>query len=185
MEPGEERLPGQGVGAMRLFKADGSAGGPGPTAVQHYAGECRAGGAVVSIIDHLYTNCESRITSPQVLHVGDSDHLGLVIKKMSNIAAEKPSTFKIRNHEKINDLVTSLYLNNVRELITNCNSLEDAAETFRREVVYYSNIHIPITTIKSNKKTKQFLKYTTKDLLKEKEKAYKLFKNTRSKDDLR
>ena len=75
-------------------------------------------------------------------------------------------------------------MNNVREPITNCNNLEDAAETFSREVVYYSNIHIPITTINSKKKPKDFLKPTTKDLLKEKDKAYKQFKRTHIKDDL-
>ena len=105
-----------------------------------------------SIIDHTYTNCSQQLHPDEVKPAGSSDHLGLVIKKMSMVEAEKPTTFMIRNHEKINDLVTSLYLNNVRELITSCDNLEDAAETFRREVVYYSNIHIPIKTIKTNKK---------------------------------
>ena len=137
-----------------------------------------------SIIDHTYTNCSQLLHPVEVKPAGSSDHLGLVIKKMSIVEAEKSTSFRIRNHEKINDLVTALYLNDVRNLITGCDNLEDAAETFRREVVYYSNIHIPIKTLKTNKKPKQFIKPTTKELLKEKDKAYKTFKHSNSKEDL-
>ena len=43
-----------------------------------------------SIIDHVYTNCSQQIKPIEVQSVGSSDHLGLVIKKMSNIATDSP-----------------------------------------------------------------------------------------------
>ena len=34
-----------------------------------------------SIIDHLYTNCSNKLSTPQVISIGDSDHLGIKVSK--------------------------------------------------------------------------------------------------------
>ena len=47
-----------------------------------------------STIDHMYTNVEPLFTTPEVIHVGDSDHDAPLIQKITRIIPEKPSPIK-------------------------------------------------------------------------------------------
>ena len=45
-----------------------------------------------STIDHMYTNVEHLYTTPEVIHVGDSDHDVPLVQKIIRIIPEKPSS---------------------------------------------------------------------------------------------
>jgi hypothetical protein len=47
-------------------------------------------GISATCIDHCYTNVPEKIKSVQVLGAGDSDHLGVVIKKFPKFPVSKP-----------------------------------------------------------------------------------------------
>lgn len=138
-----------------------------------------------SIIDHVYTNCPDERKEDQVIGVGDSDHLGQVATKTTTNPQDHPQKYKIRQHKPTSAeaLRMDLFLNNVPELILNCNQLEEAAETFRRELTY-ANRHMPVRTkvIKAN--FMPFITEDTKDLIKQKHKALHNHKTTRNPEDL-
>ena len=47
-----------------------------------------------STTDHMYTNVEHLFTTPEVIHIGDSDHDPPLVQKITRIVPEKPSTIK-------------------------------------------------------------------------------------------
>ena len=47
-----------------------------------------------STIDHMYTNVEHLFTTPEVIHVGDSDNDAPLVQKITKIVPEKTSTIK-------------------------------------------------------------------------------------------
>ena len=47
-----------------------------------------------STIDHIYTNVEHLFTTPENIHVGDSDHDAPLVQKITRIVPDKPSTKK-------------------------------------------------------------------------------------------
>ena len=136
-----------------------------------------------SIIDHVFTNCSSRIMPVEVIAVGSSDHLGLVARKLTRVQHIHPRTFRVRDHKGMNDLISSLVANNVNNLVTTCNSLEDASTTFTRELRYYSDIHIPIKTIAVKGQAKPFVSMPTKDLIRAKSDALSNAKATNQPQD--
>ena len=53
------------------------------------------GGEVsASCIDHCYTNSPQKVSEPELLAVGTSDHLGIVVRKFSKNVKSKPNTVK-------------------------------------------------------------------------------------------
>ena len=49
-----------------------------------------------SCIDHCYTNTPDKISEPKLQTVGTSDHLGIVIQKVSKLERREPNTIKKR-----------------------------------------------------------------------------------------
>ena len=137
-----------------------------------------------SVIDHVYTNCSANILPIEIIDVGSSDHQGIVAKKMSHVPQEHPKTFKTRDHRGLANLIHSLYLNNVNDLITKCTTLDEAASTFNREVSYYANIHTPVRTVVAKGTPKPFITESTKVLIKQKADAFRLAKTTNSAQDM-
>ena len=57
------------------------------------------GGAVSrSCIDHCYSNSPDKISKPEVVAVGNSDHLGVVITKYTKVLKSKPNTVMKRSY---------------------------------------------------------------------------------------
>ena len=52
-----------------------------------------------SCIDHCYSNAPDRTSTPEVLAVGDSDHLGMVVTKYTRSPSLKPKTIMKRNYK--------------------------------------------------------------------------------------
>ena len=53
-------------------------------------------------IDHCYTNVPEKLCSPEVLVVGDSDHLGVVVTKYTRSSHTKPKTVMKRSYKNFN-----------------------------------------------------------------------------------
>ena len=64
-----------------------------------------------SIIDHSYTNCSTRFTTPKVTPVGESNHLGLVVTKITKVSATCTSTIRLRNYKNIDTVALLNYIN--------------------------------------------------------------------------
>ena len=91
-----------------------------------------------SIIDHVYTNCQDKLRDVELVAVGDSDHLGLVVTKLTNIPKEHQQTFRARKHKPV-ALKHDLLLNNLNDTIDNFKELYEAGEAFHRELTFCAN----------------------------------------------
>ena len=107
-----------------------------------------------------------------------------MVKKFSKIKAEHPRSFRVRNYSRLAEFLNSIFINNVNELIAGCDNLNEANDTFKREVLYYANKYIPIKTVIKKNSSKPFVKKNTKDLIKDKAEAYKVFKESGKVEDL-
>ena len=56
-----------------------------------------------STIDHMYTNVEHLFTTPEVIHVGDSDNDAPLVQKITRIVPENPSTIKKRMYRNFSE----------------------------------------------------------------------------------
>ena len=65
-----------------------------------------------------------------------------------------------------------------------CNQLEEAAETFRRELTFYANKHMPVKTKVIKATLKPFITEETKNLIKEKQAALNKHKTSKDPADL-
>ena len=117
-----------------------------------------------SCIDHLYTNCPEKIQKIKVSGVGNSDHMGICVKKMSKYPSSRPQTLRKRSYKNfdIGDFHTDVYYCNIDESVTKCNTMDDAAETFENEFKQILNKHAPIRTIKIKKKCAPYISEETK-----------------------
>lgn len=68
-----------------------------------------------STIDHVYTNCPDKLKEVDIIPVGDSDHQGQVVTKLTNIPQEHPQSYRIRVHKPLSGdaLRQDLVLNNI------------------------------------------------------------------------
>ena len=55
-----------------------------------------------SCIDHCYTNVPEKILSTKVMPVGNSDHMGIVVKKLTKFQASRPQVIKKRSYKYFN-----------------------------------------------------------------------------------
>lgn len=137
------------------------------------------GRVVSSTIDHVYTNCESKLTAVQVLPDGDSDHLGLVVQKVTSTAPTHPQTIRARSYKNtdVNALLTSLVDNDVNHLFTQCDDIEEAGQVFTRDNFYVTDTTRDLIALKNStwrnfKETKDPVQHNTyKELTKQVKKA--------------
>ena len=139
-----------------------------------------------SAIDHVYTNHPDKLKEVQVLSVGDSDHLGQVVTKLTSIPQDHPQTYRVRQHKptSVEYRMRDLFLNNVPELIMGCSKLEVAASVFHRELPFYANKHMPVKTKLLKSSSKPFITNETKELIKAKHQSLLRHRTTRDPDEL-
>ena len=79
-----------------------------------------------SCIDHCYTNVPEKLSAPEVVAVGDSDHLGIVITKYSRAEPIKPKTVIKRSykHFKVEEFLTDILNSNIDFDVTSCTDVE-------------------------------------------------------------
>ena len=96
-----------------------------------------------SVIDHVYTNCQDRVSPPKVLPVGDSDHQGVVVEKIIHQATTHQQTIWTRSFKKtdLGQMLSDINQANINNLVTTCCDLESAANIFARQVQLHLDRH--------------------------------------------
>ncbi len=109
-----------------------------PTRVEATAG----GGISATCIDHCYTNIPEKIKSVQVMSAGNSDHLGIVIKKFTKF----PVSVKKRNYKEFNieNFLMDIYKSEINTIVTVARTTDAAAEVFENILKSILNEHAPM-----------------------------------------
>ena len=86
----------------------------------------RVGELCRSLIDHCYTNVQEKVSIPEVIAVGNSDHLGLVVTKYTRTPISKPRTVKKRNYKFFNVelFLTDILNSDINAAVTACEDLD-------------------------------------------------------------
>ena len=125
----------------------------------------------------MYTNCGIRLTQPEVVPVGDSDHLGIVVGKLINTPTPTPHSIRLRDykHADIPALLTDVAAQGINELVTSIPDLNTAASMFEREVKFYLDKYAPVRVMIITKSRKPFISDDTKRLISDKRSAWLQF----------
>ena len=85
-----------------------------------------------SCIDHCYTNAPDKVSAPELVTVGNSDHLGIYIRKQVKHISSKPNTVMKRSYKDfiIEDFLKDVLDSDMDNIVTGCKDLEMAAHTF-------------------------------------------------------
>ena len=120
-----------------------------PTRVETVAG----GGISAPCIDHCYTNIPDKIKSVQVKSTGNSDHLGIVIKKFTKLPVSKPQSVKKRNYKELNleSFLTEIYNSGINTIVTGAKTIDAAAEAFENIYKHILNEHAPMKVVHMRK----------------------------------
>ena len=123
-----------------------------------------------SMIDHCYTNVPTKITKPEVLAIGNSDHLGVFITKYSKDIVSRPKMIKKRSYKKfmIEDFLTDIHRSEINTRVTALNDLEVAASEFQSLFSGILNRHAPVKIFQARKNYLPYFSQDTKSLIKEK-----------------
>ena len=134
-----------------------------PTRLGNTTGE----GVSATCIDHCYTNVPEKIKSIQVVGAGNSDHLGVVIKKFTKFPVSKPQSVKKRNYKEfdIGNFLTDIYNSDINTIVTGASTIDTAAEAFENIFKSTLNAHAPMKVFHMRKNYSPFLSEETKELI--------------------
>ena len=122
-----------------------------------------------SCIDHCYTNVPEKVSKPEVVSVGTSDHLGVVITKYAKVEKSKPQTVKKRSYKcfKVEEFLTEVFESKINEAVKACDDIDSAAEVFEKMFRQIIDAHAPIKVFQMRKNYTPYLSEETKLLMKE------------------
>ena len=128
-------------------------------------------GGVVSqsCIDHCYTNSTDKLSKPEVLAVGSSDHLGVTVTKYTKHERSKPNTVKKRSYKDFNveGFLTDILESEITKNVTECDDLDIAAKLFEDDFRSILDRHAPIKVFQMRKNYSPYLTTETKLLMEE------------------
>ena len=78
-----------------------------------------------SCLDHCYTVVIEKIIKAEEVGVGNSDHLGLVIKKLAKFPVSRPQTVNRRCYKNfdIRSFLTEVYTGNINQGVSESNDI--------------------------------------------------------------
>ena len=125
-----------------------------------------------SCIDHCYTNVPEKVSKPEVIAVGDSDHLGIAITKYTRAPVLKPRTVIKRSykHFDIESFLTDILNSDINDAVCAQEDLEGAAEIFETKFRSIIDQHAPIKIFQMRKNYSPFVSERTKLLMNERNK---------------
>ena len=134
-----------------------------PTRVGTIAGD----GISSSCIDHCYTNVPEKIKRVQVVGVGNSDHLGVIIQKFTKFPVSKPQTVKKRNYKEfdVESFLTDIYNSDINTIVTGAKTIDTAAEAFENIFKSVLNTHAPMKVFQMRKNYNPFVSEETRELI--------------------
>ena len=106
-----------------------------------------------SCLDHCYTEVPQKIIAAKVVGVGNSDHLGLVIKKLAKFPVSRPQMVSRRCYKNfdIRSFLTEVYTGNIHQGVSESNDIDEAAEFFENSFRSILDKHAPMKTIQIRK----------------------------------
>ena len=125
------------------------------------------GGVSRSCIDHCYSNAPGKISTPEVVAVGASDHLGVVVTKYTRADAAKPKVVKKRSYKNftIENFLNEINSSNINNVITSCTNVEDAALKFETMFRSILDQHAPVKVFQIRKNYAPYLSEQTKKII--------------------
>ena len=120
-----------------------------------------------SCIDHCYSNAPGKVSPPEVVAVGSSDHLGVVVTKYTRAPKIKPKVIMKRSYKnfKVEDFLNDINSSNINEEVTTINDLEDAALKFEQAFKGILDIHASVKIFQMRSNYSPFLSENTKTLI--------------------
>ena len=122
-----------------------------------------------SCLDHCYTNVPEKIISTKVVPVGNSDHMGIVVRKLTKFQASRPQVIKKRSYKHFNaeaflvDILTS----NINTEVLKEHTVDGAAEKFETMFKKVLDNHAPERKIQMRSNYHPFISEETKILITE------------------
>ena len=106
----------------------------------------QGGNVAESCIDHCYTNVPDKVSNPEVVAVGNSDHLGVVVRKFAKVEKSKPNTVLKRSYKnfKPEEFLTDVLESDINNVVSASDDLDSAAELFETKFKSIIDKHAPI-----------------------------------------
>ena len=125
-----------------------------------------AGSVQRSCLDHITTNCISKMSSPEVIGISRSDHLGISIVKLTKEIRHSPLTTKKRIYK---NFCRENFLNDIREAKENgkfqevfeSGDIDEASEIFAEAFNEVLEKHAPLRVIQNRK---HYVPYITEQI---------------------
>ena len=113
------------------------------------------------------TTVPEKLSVPEVVAVGDSDHLGVVVTKYSRAEPIKPKTVVKRSFKTFNieNFLTDILNSNIDGKVTACNDIDEAAKVFEENFRTILDKHAPIKMFQMRKHYSPFVSGRTKALI--------------------
>ena len=120
-----------------------------------------------SCIDHCYTNVPEKIVSTKVIPVGNSDHMGIVVKKLTKFQASRPQVIKKRSYKHFNPeaFLVDILASNINTEVLKEQSVDGAAEKFETMFKQVLDNHAPERKIQLRRNFQPFISEETKILI--------------------
>ena len=125
-----------------------------------------------SSLDQIITNCSSKVTQPEILAVGKSDHLGIILTKFSKEVRTGPRTIKKRiyknfNRERFREDVLKAINNGAFNTVLETGNLDEAIEHFNTIYTSILDEHAPIKIIQNRNNYLPYISTEIKVLMRE------------------
>ena len=130
--------------------------------------EIAAGGDVSrSLIDHCYSNAPGKVSTPEVIAVGTSDHLGVSVTKYTRAPIKKPKVILKRSYRnfEVEDFLRDVADSDINNTVTACKNVDEAAFQFESTFKCILDKHAPIKLFQMRKNYSSCLSESTKRLL--------------------
>ena len=111
--------------------------------------------------------------STKVIPVGNSDHMGIVVKKITKFQASRPQVIKKRSYKYFNTeaFLVDVLTSNINTEVLKEQSVDDAAEKFETMFKKILDIHAPERKIQMRRNYQPFVSEETKNLIIERNKT--------------
>ena len=135
-----------------------------------------------SCIDHVITNIPNKCNMPEVLGVGNSDHLAVKVQKYTSELRQHPNAIKKRSFKNFNKdaFLADIDAEDFMPVIE-ANDIETAAQIFENKFTRIYDKHAPIRVIQQHRNYVPYLSDATKELMNERD---ELKKSATKEDDL-
>ena len=124
----------------------------------------------LSCIDHIYTNCKYKCSSPIITSFGNSDHDIIGFVRLSKVPPEPARIIKKRSYKNFDK---NLFLSDIAKIdwldVLTCPDLDIAVSCFTNKFKYVLNDHAPWTQFQQRKNFKPWITQETKEMMKQRD----------------